>query len=160
VAKALTQIAIDNLKPGSARREVPDGKESGLYLVVQPGRSMSWALRYRFGGRPRKLTLGPYPQFPLAKARAEAAKRAKKPKEEEDRDLVEKAVETFIVHYAEQKQKDATAYETKRVLNKEIAARWRGRRLSKITKSDVHDLLDFAHHGLACPDDVCDIIGK
>jgi integrase len=29
-----------------------------LYLVVQPSGAKSWALRYRFGGRPAKLTLG------------------------------------------------------------------------------------------------------
>ena len=76
MAKALTQIAIENLKPGTARREIPDGKESGLYLVIHPTGRMAWALRYRFNGQPRKLTLGSYPPTSLAKAR-EAAARAK-----------------------------------------------------------------------------------
>src|SRR3546814_9190181 len=31
----------------------------GLYLVVQPSGAKSWAVRYRHGGKPRKLTLGP-----------------------------------------------------------------------------------------------------
>ena len=52
----LTDIKIRNLKPGPVRREIPDG--DGLYLLVQPSGSMSWALRYRFHGRPQKLTLG------------------------------------------------------------------------------------------------------
>jgi integrase len=161
MAKNLTQIAIDNLKPGPARREVPDGKEGGLYLVIQPSGSMSWALRYRFEGKPRKFTIGPYPAIGLAKARAEtskaksaiadgvdpaaqktAAKRAEKASQEDESGLVEKAVETFIARYAKPKQKEATAYETERVLTKEIVGRWRGRPLSKITKADVHDLLD------------------
>jgi hypothetical protein len=161
MAKNLTQIAIDNLKPGSVRREVPDGKEAGLYLVIQPSGSMSWALRYRFEGKPRKFTIGPYPAIGLAKARAEtskakstiadgvdpaaqktAAKRAEKASQEDESGLVEKAVETFIARYAKPKQKEATAYETERVLTKEIVGRWRGRHLSKITKADVHDLLD------------------
>lgn len=55
MAKGLTDIAIRNLKPGATRREVPDGK--GLYVVVQPSGRMSYAVRYRFDGRPRKLTL-------------------------------------------------------------------------------------------------------
>jgi integrase len=55
MTKGLTDIAIRNLKPGATRREIPDGK--GLYVVVQPSGRTSYAVRYRFDGRPRKLTL-------------------------------------------------------------------------------------------------------
>ena len=37
----------------------------GMYLVVQPSGAKSWAVRYRHGGRPRKLTLGPCPALDL-----------------------------------------------------------------------------------------------
>jgi Arm DNA-binding domain len=74
MAKALTQFAIENARPGPARREIPDGKERGLYLVVQPSGGMAWAFRYRIHGRPHKLTIGPYPTIGLAKARGEAAR--------------------------------------------------------------------------------------
>ena len=74
MAKALTQIAIDNFKPGPARREVPDGKVTGLYFVIQPTGRMAWALRYRLTGKPCKLTIGAYPAIGLAKARVEAAR--------------------------------------------------------------------------------------
>src|SRR5580704_9242480 len=74
MAKALTQLAIENTRPGPARREIPDGKERGLYLVVQPSGGMAWAFRYRDHGRPCKLTIGPYPAIGLAKARGEAAR--------------------------------------------------------------------------------------
>jgi integrase len=59
-AKRLTQIALEKLRHDPDRRvEVPDGK--GLYLVLQPSGSKSWAFRYRrpTDGRPAKLTLGP-----------------------------------------------------------------------------------------------------
>lgn len=36
MSKALTSIAIDNLKPHAARYEVPDGGQRGLLLVVFP----------------------------------------------------------------------------------------------------------------------------
>lgn len=36
MGKALTALAIDKAKPGSTRREIPDGLLAGLYLVVQP----------------------------------------------------------------------------------------------------------------------------
>jgi integrase len=55
----LTDIAIRNLKAGESRREIPDPGCAGLYVVVQPSPSgrKSFAVRYRFDGKPRKLTL-------------------------------------------------------------------------------------------------------
>ena len=55
MAKKLTDIGIRNLRPGLARREIPDG--NGLYIVVQPSGRKGFAVRYRFAGAPRKLTL-------------------------------------------------------------------------------------------------------
>jgi integrase len=57
MAKGLTDIAIKNLKSGPRRREIPDPGARGLYVVVQPSGVKSFAVRYRFGGRNRKLTL-------------------------------------------------------------------------------------------------------
>src|SRR5262249_61432678 len=65
MAKLLTQLAVKAAKPkrssaGEVRRaEYPDPGCTGLYLIVQPSGVKSWALRYRFNGRARKLTLGP-----------------------------------------------------------------------------------------------------
>lgn len=57
MAKGLTDIAIRNLKPGGVRREIPDPGCAGLYLIIQPSGRKSFAVRYRFAGLPRKLTL-------------------------------------------------------------------------------------------------------
>jgi len=56
----LTALAVENAKPSAVRREIPDGKSRGLYLVVQPSGKKSFALRYRRPGtgKPAKLTLG------------------------------------------------------------------------------------------------------
>jgi integrase len=67
----LTDISIKNLKPGTARREIPDQQQRGLYCVVQPTGAKVFAVRYRFDGRPRKLTL--QAGISLAAARKEAA---------------------------------------------------------------------------------------
>jgi len=72
MAKKLTAKAIENFKPGPQRREISDGG-SGLFLVLQPSGHRSWALRYRYGGRPTKLTLGRWPTLSLAAARKGAA---------------------------------------------------------------------------------------
>src|SRR5262249_15008185 len=68
----LTAKFVENLKPGPARREIPDAGCVGLYLISQPSGHRSWALRYRFGGRPAKLTLGQWPAMVLLDARKAA----------------------------------------------------------------------------------------
>jgi len=72
--KRLTAKAIENAKPGSKRREIADAGCRGLYLIVQPvtGRK-SWAVRYRYHGKPRKLTLDGFPSLADARRRATAA---------------------------------------------------------------------------------------
>jgi integrase len=57
MAKGFTDIAIRNLKAGDVRREIPDPGAQGLYVIVQPSGKKSFAVRYRYNGKPRKLTL-------------------------------------------------------------------------------------------------------
>ena len=81
MTKRLTDLAIKNLKPGPVRREIPDPGCAGLYLIVQPSGHKSFAARFRFQGKPKKLSLG---TVPLAVARIEAAKALKAAKEGRD----------------------------------------------------------------------------
>ena len=56
--RGLTDFAIRNLKPAvQFDREIPDPGQRGLYVVIQPTGAKSFAVRYRYGGKPRKLTL-------------------------------------------------------------------------------------------------------
>jgi integrase len=57
MAKVLTDVAVRNAKGGTVRQEIPDGGQRGLYLIIQPNGSKSWAIRYRHHGVPRKMTL-------------------------------------------------------------------------------------------------------
>lgn len=160
MAKALTEIAVKNLKPSAARREVPDGKVGGLYYVVQPSGATSWALRYRHLGKPCKLTIGsgaiPLPDArDLARealvkvARGEnpaaskvAAKQDAKIAAKAPSDLVEKVVASFLDRYAKRQCKETTWKEYERILEKNVVAAWRGRRLGEQTRAEVHELLD------------------
>src|SRR5437870_5378115 len=54
----LTVIAIENLGPKDTRYEVPDPGCPGLHVVIHPSGAKSWAYRYRFNGKSRKLTIG------------------------------------------------------------------------------------------------------
>lgn len=65
----LTDRFLRSVKPGSQRQEIADTDTKGLYLVVQPSGTTSWAFRYRRGGKPTKLTIGNYPAISLADAR-------------------------------------------------------------------------------------------
>jgi integrase len=58
--RVLTSITIANLRPRPLKYEVSDGGCQGLRIEVQPTGHKSGILRYRFGGRTRKLTLGSF----------------------------------------------------------------------------------------------------
>ena len=57
MAQALTAKSIEHIKPGAQRLEIPDAAQRGLYLIVQASGAKSFAVRYRFAGKPKKLTL-------------------------------------------------------------------------------------------------------
>jgi integrase len=163
MAKPLTKLAIDNLKPDSARREIPDGDTRGLFLVVQTTGKKSWAFRYRHAGAPKKLTLGPCPEIPLADARVMASearvkvargidpaaeKKSNREAELEerkgDRDSLATVVDRFVELYAKRKNRESTWRETERLLKKHVVEfkPWQRKRLPQITRKDVHELLD------------------
>jgi integrase len=155
----LTDIAIRKLATPDSRREIPDGKVVGLYLVCQASGARSWALRFRIDGAPKKLTIGSYPPIDLASARRlaqkalgdiaegkdpaaakQASRAAARASREADEDRIERVVELFVERYAKPKTKDWR--ETAAMLNREVVGRWKGRRLSQITRADVHQMLD------------------
>ena len=63
----LTDTACRKAIPGEKERKLFD--ERGLYLRITPAGSKSWCLKYRFGTKEKKLTLGSYPEVTLARAR-------------------------------------------------------------------------------------------
>jgi integrase len=158
MSKALTVKAIENFKPGASRREVPDGEVRGLYLQIFPSGKASWAFRYRFGGRTRKLTIGASPEIGLKDARdlaraahlqiasgedPGAAKQAARTatKALPARDMVEKVAAQFLARHVKNLAA-ATRIEVGRIIAKEILPTFRGRRLSEIKRPDVIEWLD------------------
>jgi integrase len=159
MARALTTKAVEAVKPDPAkRREIPDPSLAGLYLVVQPSGAKSWALRYRWAGKPKKLTLGRWPIMGVAAARAAATeaieavghgndpgatkKRAKAERIEaqlSERDLIK----TLLGDYAKRHlAKLKSGAEVKRRLEVEVLPHWGERDIHEITRRDVRDLLD------------------
>ncbi len=60
----LTDTQIRNAKPADKPIRLFDG--GGLYLEVSPAGGKLWRLKYRFGGKEKRLSLGKYPDVPLA----------------------------------------------------------------------------------------------
>ncbi|UNA30919.1 tyrosine-type recombinase/integrase [Klebsiella variicola subsp. variicola] len=64
---SLNDTKIRSLKPSAKPFKVSDSH--GLYLLVNPGGSRLWYLKYRFNGKESRLGLGAYPDVSLAYAR-------------------------------------------------------------------------------------------
>ncbi|MFG1383999.1 tyrosine-type recombinase/integrase [Xanthobacter versatilis] len=64
---ALTDLALRNAKPRDKAYKLFDG--GGLHLLVNPNGSRIWRLAYRFAGKPKQISFGPYPTISLAEAR-------------------------------------------------------------------------------------------
>ncbi|END6716407.1 site-specific integrase [Escherichia albertii] len=64
---SLNDSKIRTLKPSS--RPVKLSDSHGLYLLVNPGGSRIWYLKYRFNGKESRVSLGAYPLVSLAEAR-------------------------------------------------------------------------------------------
>ena len=63
----LTDTAIRKTKPGDRTQKLFDG--GGLYLEVAPSGGKWWRLKYRYGGKEKRLSLGVYPDISLKEAR-------------------------------------------------------------------------------------------
>ncbi|MET3839027.1 site-specific integrase [Bradyrhizobium sp. OAE829] len=139
MTKALTVKRIETAEAKSTRQEVPDGLLVGLYLVVQPSGAKSFAVRYRYAGQPRKLTLGAFPAITLEaardiggkalraaaegrdpatekQARKGAEKLAKAEEERGKRDLFENVAREFIERHAMKNTRESSWRETARIL--------------------------------------------
>lgn len=159
MAKAFTPKGIEAIKPDpTKRREIPDPALAGLYLVIQPSGVKSWALRYRYAGKPKKLTLGRWPVMGLADARGAAseaigavehgndpgAAKMKAKAERLDEQLSERnKVKTLYAQYATRHlSKLRSGAEVKRRLEVEFLPTYGDHEIHEITKRDVRELLE------------------
>jgi YD repeat-containing protein len=151
--KKLTNLAVHNLKPGAARREIPDGGQSNLYIIVQPSGRRRYAVRYRFAGKPRKLTLAR--GLSLAEARAEAAtamadvergidpageRETEKAKKAEAAENTLAAVSKMYMQLAGNKLRSARSRQS--ILDRLLLPRLGSKPMTEIEREDVIRVLD------------------
>ena len=60
MSPALTDAALRNAKPAAKPVRLFDG--GGLYLEVAPSGGKWWRLKYRFGGKEKRISFGVYPE--------------------------------------------------------------------------------------------------
>ena len=155
MAKKLTALKVEQARANPRKRiEIPDAGKPGLYLVIQPSKKKSWAVRYRFKGQAKKLTLDGFPSLATARKLAQEAldavaegsdpaaeKRAKKYADTSS-DLFSAVAADFVERHAKRNTRASSVRLTEQWLNKDVLPRWGHKRVQDITKRDVLDLLD------------------
>ncbi|HEY0232236.1 MAG TPA: Arm DNA-binding domain-containing protein [Dokdonella sp.] len=68
----LTAIAARNAKPREKPYKLAAG--SGIYLEVMPTGARYWRMKYRYGGKEKRLAFGVFPEVSLSDARDAAEK--------------------------------------------------------------------------------------
>jgi integrase len=160
MARALTTKFVENVKPGTTRREIPDGGCRGLYLVVQPSGRRAWAVRYRFGGKTRKLTLDGIAGLAEARLAAAAAlrelelgddpavskfdveARAAKDAAARAADTVDNLAAQFIERHAKKRTRESSWRQTEHIFRDIVLPAWRGRVVHDIRRRDVIELIE------------------
>ena len=137
----------------------PTGAVPGLYLVVEPTGTKSWAHRYRYHGTSKKRTLGSAADGGLSLAAARHAVAAARhrlgrgadpataphpvaPTGVAASDNVEAAVASFLELHAYRKTRLNSARATEYSFNRFVLPAWRGRPVASITRRDVIDLIE------------------
>ena len=135
--QALTVRGIEALKPQANRYEVFDALTPGLAIRVTPSGHKSWVLLYRHHGRLRRLTLGRYPDRPLADARwkrsmrAGASSRAPTPPPRSRPEPRRTARRSSALRAVSQPREKLRSWsEVRRILEKEVLPTWRHRRVA------------------------------
>jgi len=148
-----TDRSIQAVQPppsGQAEYFDANGRLPGFGLRVSASGRKSWVVLYRSGGRPRRLTLGPYPLLGLADARSKAkaalavvvsggdpaaAKRA-----DRDAPTFAELVEVYLERHA--KPRKRSWRDDERMLRRYVPKEWYRVRASDVTRRDIRDLLD------------------
>ena len=155
MAKKLTARKVEQARANPHKRiEIPDGGKPGLYSSFSQVGRKSWAVRYRYKGQARKLTLDGFPSLATARKLAQealdtvaegndpAAEKQAAKREEVGSDLFSAVAADFVERHAKRNTRASSVRLTEQWLNKDVLPRWGHRRVQDITKRDVLDLLD------------------
>jgi len=118
----LTASAIRNTKPGASARRLFDSL--GLYLEVAPSGGRWWRLKYRHGGKEKRMSLGVYPAVSLAEARE---------RRDDARRLLAAGIDPLAQRKADKREaeiRDANSFEA-------VAREWHAKHSKKLEPSSA-----------------------
>ncbi len=153
----LTAAGVGRIRPPHVGQvDHFDAGYPGLALRVSYGGSRSWVYFYRWQGKQKRLTLGPWPALELAQARdawREARKRltnglepAAGPVAAAADDFASVAADWLKRDQAENRSRD----EVERILRRDVLPVWGHLRISEINRRQILDLIDaIADRGAA-----------
>ena len=146
----LTAAGLSRIKPPiTGQIDHFDAGYPGLALRVSYGGSRSWVYFYRWQGKQKRLTLGPWPALDLAKARdtwRDARKRLAVGQEPAALASSAVAGDDFAAVaslWLKRDQADNRSHdEVERILRREVLPAWGHLRISDITRRQILELID------------------
>ena len=107
----LSDTAVRKAKPQAKPYKMADG--GGMYLEVTPNGSKYWRLKYRYGGKEKRLAFGVYPDVTLADART---------RREEARKLLANGADPGAVKQTQKRQAKIAAANSFELIARELHA--------------------------------------
>jgi integrase len=151
--RKLTDLYVRTVKPETRRCVVWDTKAPGLALSIEPTGSLAWKYVYRFGNRPRWLTIGNARAISLAAARRLAIKAALQVAEDVDPQAERMAGRTantfealatrYRVEYASKRNKSWR--QAAALIDRYVLPKWAKLRAADVKRADVAAL--HGHYG-------------
>ena len=150
----LTDSKVKSLRSKKSRYIVWEEGGTGLGLRVSPADRKSFIFMYRFDGKPRMMTLGPYPKLKLVTARLKVAQAKDRLSQEIDpgQELIESkesirgahSIRALIDEYIEKwaKPRKRSWKEDERILRKDVQPVWGRKKAGTIKRRDIVLLLD------------------
>jgi integrase len=147
-----TKIKAIKTRPERFIEWEPGG--TGLGLRISPAGRKSFIYMYRFQGRPRMMTLGPYPRIGLARARSMAAEsheklthdidpgaeHTEKKKQERGAPTIRTLAEEYLNLWAKPRKKSWK--EDERIIQKDVIPNWGRLKAKNLKRRDILLLID------------------
>jgi integrase len=144
----LTKDAIERAKPpepGKKERFIRDDTIRGLGVRITTACAKSFIFEARIKGRPRRLTIGPWPDLNLVMARERAMEirtaiaRGEDPATDATESRQELTFGKLVLIYMERHAKPhkRSAWQDENTIRRYVPAGWGNRKLSDISRSDI-----------------------
>ena len=146
----LTDASLRALQPGQSQVDYWCATVAGFGLRVSPGGRKTFMVRYRTGGRYRRVKLGVYPDLSLADARRRARQvvgevasdrdPAQARREARLAPTFEDLANVYLDKHARVKKR--SWQEDRRVIQNELFPAWRAMRATEIRRRDIRALIE------------------